>query len=134
MSEIPVLRSGIYPPVPTFFDAAEMLDLSTFQRHIHALAHTGIAGYVVMGTNGEAVHLDSAERVQVIEAARAAAGKDALILAGCGAQSTRATIANCEHAARAGANAALVLPPFYYKGRMDARALVAHYRAVADAS
>lgn len=134
MPELSVLPSGIYPPVPTFFDAAERLDLQTFQRHIHALAPTGIAGYVVMGTNGEAVHLDSAERVEVIETARVAAGQDALILAGCGEQSTRVTIANCQRAAGAGANAALVLPPFYYKGRMDARALLAHYRAVADAS
>ncbi len=134
MAEPPILRSGIYPPLPTFFDEHDELDLGTLRRHIQRLAETGIAGHVVMGTNGEAVHLTKEERAQVIETARATAGNDALILAGCGEQSTRATIANCQQAALAGANAALVLPPFYFKGRMDNRALITHYRAVADSS
>ena len=134
MTESPMLRGGIYPPLPTFFDEQDELDLLTLRRHIQRLAETGLTGYVVMGTNGEAVHLATEERALVIEAARDAAGEDVPILAGCGEQSTRATIANCQQAARSGANAALVLPPFYYKGRMDSRALLAHYRAVADSS
>jgi 4-hydroxy-2-oxoglutarate aldolase len=129
-----VLRRGIYPPLPTFFDSREDLDLATCRRHIQNLAGTGLAGYVVMGTNGEAVHLDLHERVQVIEVAREAAGSPALLIAGCGEQSTRATIENCRAAARAGADVALILPPFYFKGCMSARALLAHYQAIADAS
>src|SRR5207248_4902981 len=89
---------------------------------------------VVMGTNSEAVHLTSEERVRLIEAARDFVGEDTPLLAGCGEQSTRATIANCQHAARSGADIALVLPPFYFKGRMDSRALIEHYHAVADNS
>src|SRR6266704_6680477 len=134
MAESSILRDGIYPPLPTFFDQQDELDLVTLRRHIQRLAETGVADYVVMGTNGEAVHLTKEERAQVIEAARDAAGENTTILAGCGEQSTRATIANCQQAARSGANAALVLPPFYFKGRMDSRALTAHYRAVADSS
>jgi len=129
-----IISEGIYPPLPTFFDAQGELDLATYQRHITNLAKTGIAGYVVMGTNGEAVHLTANERVLVIEAAREVAGSDALIIAGCGEQATRASIANCHRAAQAGANAALILPPSYYKSQMDQRALVAHYRAIADSS
>lgn len=125
---------GIYPPLPAFFDANDELDLDTLWRHIHRLEGSEIAGYVVMGTNGEAVHLSSDERVRVIEVAREAAGSDAQMLAGCGEQSTRATIANCRRAAQAGADAALVLPPFYFKSRMDTTALLAHYRAIADSS
>ncbi len=125
---------GIYPPLPTFFDAREELDLATYRQHISNLAGTGIAGYVVMGTNGESVHLTSEERVQVLEAAREAAGSSVQIIAGCGEQSTRATIANCRRAATAGADAALVLPPSYYKGLMDRRALLAHYHTIADSS
>ena len=128
------LPGGIYPPLPTFFDAQDELDLATFRRHIHNLSETGIAGYVVMGSNGEAVHLTSDERTQLIEAARNSSSETFPILAGCGEQSTRTTIANCRLAARAGASAALVLPPFYFKGRMDSRALLAHYRSIADAS
>lgn len=134
MPETAILRKGIYPPLPTFFDAQEELDLSTYRQHIRNLAHTGIAGYVVMGSNGESVHLNGDERVQVIEVAREAAGAQALIVAGCGEQSTRATLENCQRSARAGADLALVLPPFYFKGRMNEPALLAHYRAIADAS
>jgi len=134
MAQSQMLRDGIYPPLPTFFDQQDELDLVTLRRHIQRLAGTAIAGYVVMGTNGEAVHLTKEERTQVVETARTAAGEHALILAGCGEQSTRATIANCQQAAHAGANAALVLPPFYFKGRMDSHALIAHYRIVADSS
>jgi 4-hydroxy-2-oxoglutarate aldolase len=134
MAQSQLLRDGIYPPLPTFFDQQDELDLVTLRRHMQRLAETGIAGYVIMGTNGEAVHLTKEERTQVVETARAAAGEHALILAGCGEQSTRATIANCQQAAHAGANVALVLPPFYFKGRMDSRALITHYRIVADSS
>jgi 4-hydroxy-2-oxoglutarate aldolase len=87
-----------------------------------------------MGTNGEAVHLSADERVQVIETAREEMGEGGLLLAGCGEQSTRAAIEHCRRAAQAGANLALVLPPFYFKGRMDNVALLSHFQRVADAS
>ena len=125
---------GIYPPLPTFFDEQEELDLTTLQRHMQRIADSGIAGYVLMGSNGEAVHLSSDERKRVIETARQTAGEDAQILAGCGEQSTIATIANCRQAAQSGADFALVLPPFYFRGRMNSAALLAHYRTVADQS
>ena len=66
MAESSILADGIYPPLPTFFDEQDELDLVTLRRHIQRLAETGIAGYVVMGTNGEAVHLTSAERARII--------------------------------------------------------------------
>jgi 4-hydroxy-2-oxoglutarate aldolase len=126
--------AGVYPPVPTFFDAAEALDLDTLRGHVVRLAAAGITGFVVLGSNGEAVHLDDAERGPVIAAVRAAAGDRAQVLAGVGALSTRATIANCHQAAAAGADVALVLPPSHYRGAMTAAALKGHYLAVADAS
>ena len=134
MAESSILIDGIYPPLPTFFDEQDELDLVTLRRHIQRLVETGIAGYVVMGTNGEAVHLTSEERVQIIETARDVGGENTPILAGCGEQSTRATIANCQRATRSGADIALVLPPFYFKGRMVSHALIGHYRAIADNS
>lgn len=134
MSESITLPGGIYPPVPTFFAENEDLDLSTYRQHLRNLAHTGIAGYVLMGSNGESVHLNADERLQVIETARETVGAQTLLIAGCGEQSTRASIANCRSAQRAGASFALVLPPSYFKGRMQEQALLAHYRAIADAS
>lgn len=139
-----LLLEGIYPPVPTFFSPDEELDLTTLESHLRWLAASGIAGYVVLGSNGEAPHLTAEERVLVIRAARQvidqltypkeAARPRLHLLAGCGEQSTRATVAGCERAAQAGADAVLVLPPFYFRGRMNGAALLAHYRAVADDS
>ena len=134
MEESSILTDGIYPPLPTFFDDKDELDLATLRKHLQRLRGTGIAGHVVMGTNGEAVHLSSAERARMIETVREAGETHMPLLAGCGEQSTRATIANCHQAARSGADMALVLPPFYFKGRMDSRALVTHYHSVADNS
>lgn len=127
------LSPGIYPPLPTFFDENEELDLLTLQRHIRRLRGSSIVGYVLLGSNGEAVHVTSEERVRLIEATREVLQHELLIV-GCGEQSTRATIANCHVAAQHGANIALALPPFYFKGRMNAQSLIAHYHAVADNS
>ena len=133
------LPDGIYPPLPSFFDEHEELDIATLRQHIQRIAGSGIAGYVLMGSNGEAVHLSNEERALVIRTARETLGTERTkstqpLIAGCGDHSTRATIMHCEQAAANGADIALVLPPSYYKGRMNRSALLAHYRAVADAS
>ncbi|GCF08537.1 dihydrodipicolinate synthase family protein [Dictyobacter arantiisoli] len=128
---------GIYPPVPTFFTRDEELDVVTLRRHIRRLADSGIAGYVLMGSNGEAVHLTEDERLQVLEETRDVLDglrKQMPLIVGCGAQSTRQTIELCLQAAWHGADFVLILPPAYYPGRMDERTLHNHYRAVADAS
>jgi dihydrodipicolinate synthase/N-acetylneuraminate lyase len=132
-----ILPSGVYPPLPTFFDEFDELDLATLRHHMRHVADSGIAGYVLMGSNGEAVHLSDVERTQVIETAKevvGSSGNSLPLIAGCGALSTRATIGYCRQAAQSGASFALVLPPSYFRGRMDTQALIAHYRAVADSS
>lgn len=130
-----LLANGIYPPLPTFFDVNDELDIITLQRHMHKLVDSGIAGYVLMGSNGEAVHLTGDERVRLIQAAREVI-RDELspLIVGCGDSSTRSTIANCLSAAKHGADIALVLPPFYYRGSMTMQTMIAHFRAVADKS
>lgn len=140
------LARGIYPPVPTFFTAQDELDTDLLEKHLTWLALTGIAGYVVLGSNGEAAHLSDQERAQVF----AIAGKTIqhlnasrpphdlqqplLFIAGCGAQSTRQTLTYCHLAQEHGADYVLILPPSYYRGRMDHQALLAHYQTIADSS
>ena len=126
--------AGILPPVPTFFDEHEELDLPTLREHITRLRHHGITRFVALGSNGEAVHLEPDERRAVFVTIRDAAGADAQMLAGAGALSTRGTIALCQLAAECGADMALVLPPHHYRSQMTMAALRAHYLAVADAS
>lgn len=136
MTTTTMLPNGIYPPLPTFFDEQEELDLATLRTHIVRLQDTGIAGYVLMGSNGEAVHLTNDERAIVIATTRQLIGDDASmpLIVGCAAQSTRSTIAYCQQAAQNGADIALILPPFYYRGSMDKQTLIAHYEAVAEQS
>jgi dihydrodipicolinate synthase/N-acetylneuraminate lyase len=132
-----LLSPGVYPPVPTFFNNQEELDLATLCQHIQRLAGSGIAGYVLMGSNGEAVHLTPDERIRLISLAHEMIEDlpgHLTLVAGCGEQSARATIANCQRAAQHGADFALVLPPFYYRGLMSSAVLLTYYHAVADAS
>jgi 4-hydroxy-2-oxoglutarate aldolase len=126
--------AGVYPPVPTFFGDGEELDLPTLREHIARLRRHGITNFVALGSNGEAVHLDADERRQVISTIRQAAGSEGQVLAGAGALSTRESIALCRLAADAGADVALVIPPGHFRAQMTGAALLAHYRAVADAS
>lgn len=131
------LAPGIIPPVPTFFDADEALDLATLRAHIAWLATHRLAGILALGSNGEAMHLDDGERVAVIQAARAAidgAGGRLTLLAGTADQTTRGTVARCRAAAAAGAEVAVVLPPYAFPTQMTPAALQAHFTAVADAS
>ena len=137
MAEPDFELAGIYPPVPTFFNEQGDLDLPTLQHHIQRLtapATSWVAGIVALGSNGEAAHLDERERDRVIRAIRAATPSNLPVLAGASAQSTRGTIALCEAVAHAGAAAALLLPPSYFKAQMTQETLVRHYHAIADAS
>jgi 4-hydroxy-2-oxoglutarate aldolase len=109
---------GIYAPVVAFFHEDESLDLDALKLHVTRLAKAGVAGLVIQGSNGEAPHLLHSERQQVISTALATLKQqgrdDAVILAGCGAQSTRETIQLCTEAKDAGADYALVLAPSYW--------------------
>ena len=62
------------------------------------------------------------------------AGKNKLVLAGSGCESTSHTIAMTNAMAEAGADAAVVITPCYFKAKMDNEALKRHFTAVADAS
>jgi 4-hydroxy-2-oxoglutarate aldolase len=89
-----------------------------------------------MGSNGEAVHLSAEERGLVIETARRAAdqGDARIVVAGVNELSTRAAIEAAKKAAARGADAALVVTPYFYKNAMSQSVLTNHFQAVADAS
>ncbi len=126
--------NGIFPPLPSSFDYDETLALDKMRSNIEKLNSFDLRGFLVLGSNGELVHLSDAEKIQVYEMAREAITPDKLMIAGTGGQSTRETIMLTRAAATVGADAALVLNPFYYKGLMNPEALKQHYFTVADAS
>ena len=134
MSKTTISLRGIMPPIPTPFDEAGDVHHGALVENLERWNQYGLRGYVVLGSNGEGVYLDEAEKVRVWEAARRAIPADKLLVAGTGAESTRQTIAITRKAADAGADAALVVTPHYYGPKMTADGLVQHYTRVGDAS
>ncbi len=126
--------SGIFPPLPTSFDKDENLLPEKIRHNIEMLSVYGLSGFLILGSNGEQVMLTEKESSEAVAAARKALPKDKLLLAGTGGQSTRETISLTKAAAAEGADAVLVINPFYFKGLMTHEALVKHYLDVADAS
>lgn len=126
--------SGIFPPLPTPFTPDGAIDFDGLRANLDHLAGEPLSGFVAGGSNGEFSSLTVDERVRVVAAVREAVGPERLVLAGAGQESTAATIALTREMATAGADAALVVTPGYFKARMTSEALVAHFQAVADAS
>ena len=125
--------AGIYPPLATPFDDHGHLATAHLAANVRRLAPTGLVGFAVLGSNGEYVLLDREEKLSAIAAVREAAGA-LTVIAGTGAESTREAVTLTARAAELGVDAALVITPHYYRARMDTRALVAHYTAVAECS
>ncbi len=125
---------GIFPPLPTSFKKDESISEDGIRANIRTLCNYPLAGFLILGSNGELVMLSEKEKQKVYNTAREAIPDNRLMIAGCGAESTKETIALAKQAASAGADACLVLNPSYYKGQMDTMALRAHFHSVADAS
>ncbi|KAL6700950.1 hypothetical protein J3F84DRAFT_135151 [Trichoderma pleuroticola] len=133
------LPCGIYAPTMTFFDpVTEDLDIPTIKKHAERLAKAGLAGLVIMGSNGEAVHCTREEKIAVVKASRealdAAGFQSTPVLIGATEGSVRGTIELCKLAAAAGAEAALILPPSYYRAQTDEESIYNYFIAVADES
>lgn len=124
---------GIYPPIPTAFGADGSL-APVVSPFLEWLAAAGLDGVVALGSNGEAAALTEPERVKWLSKVRAALPGSLRFIAGTGADSTRATIERTRAAADSGAEAALVITPFYFRKDLTPTEVVAHYEAVASAS
>lgn len=126
--------AGIYTPLATPFAADGSLDAHALARNVARYLNTPLTGLVVLGSNGEAPQLEDDEADLAIRTVRDAMPKDRPLLAGTGRESTAATIAATERAARLGVDAVLVRTPSFYKGQMTTGAFVKHYTQVADRS
>jgi len=126
--------SGIFPALTTPFGADGSVSLSGMKHNIGLYNRIGLAGYVVLGSTGEAVLLSREEAEALLTAVREAAAPGKILIAGTGAESTAETIARTKRAAALGYQVALVKTPYYYKPAYRAEHFIQHYRAVADAS
>lgn len=128
---------GIIIPVATPFDADEddAVDISALEHNFGLWNTTGVAGYMVLGTNGEFKALDDDEARTVISAA-AGLKADKTLIVGAGRESTRTTIGFIRSLEPwlDRIDYISVLTPNYFAKLVTGPALVDHYTAVADAS
>src|SRR6478752_1920207 len=134
MSTRPTLR-GAFTALVTPFHPDGRIDEDAFRRLVRWQVMAGIDGLVPCGTTGEAPTLSVSEREWLIGTTVEIVGERrprtrTRVIAGTGTNDTAATIAATRRAAELGADAALVVAPYY--NRPDARMLEAHFRAVAD--
>jgi 4-hydroxy-2-oxoglutarate aldolase len=93
-----------------------------------------MTGFLVLGSNGEAVYLNEKEKMKVMEAARESIPESKVMIVGTGAESTQETIRFTNQAAKIGADFGLVVTPSYFKGSMKPQTLYDHFIAVAESS
>jgi 4-hydroxy-tetrahydrodipicolinate synthase len=106
------------------------LDEQAFQSLVEWHLAEGTHGFVPVGTTGESPTLSHPEHERVIELCIEAAGRRVPVIAGTGSNSTVEAISLTRHAKRAGADAALVVTPYYNKPTQEG--LYAHYKAIHD--
>jgi 4-hydroxy-tetrahydrodipicolinate synthase len=133
-SSRPAIR-GALTALVTPFTPDGALDEDAFRRLVRWQVLAGIDGLVPCGTTGEAPTLSADERDRLIAAtvetvAERPSRARVAVVAGTGTNDTTATIQATRRAAGLGADAALVVAPYY--NRPDGRMLEAHFRAVAD--
>jgi 4-hydroxy-tetrahydrodipicolinate synthase len=122
---------GSIPALVTPF-SGNCVDEDSLREFIDWQIAEGSNGLVPCGTTGEVATLDSAEHRRVIEIAVETARGRVPVIAGCGSYSTAVTIEKMKVAKDAGADAALIVVPYYNKPSQAG--LAAHFRAAAESS
>jgi 1-pyrroline dehydrogenase len=123
--------SGVYAATPTpLVPDGSGIDPAAIDRLTEYLVTSGVHGLVVGGSTGEFTALDLDERKLVTETFLAATDGRLPVVAGTGALTTVETVELSVHAAKAGAGAVMVAPPYYDRPSSDE--LVEHLRAVVE--
>ncbi|WP_412564608.1 4-hydroxy-tetrahydrodipicolinate synthase [Thalassobius sp. MITS945101] len=120
---------GSFPALVTPFKNGE-LDLETLKKLIEWHIGEGTNGFVPVGTTGESPTLTHEEHETVIEEVVKAAAGRVPVIAGAGSNNTLEGIRFIQHAEKVGADAALVVTPYYNKPTQ--RGLIAHFTALHD--
>lgn len=122
---------GSLPALVTPFDDAGAFDETAFREFVEWQISEGSHGLVPAGTTGESPTLSHDEHKRVVELCIETASGRVPVIAGAGSNNTGEAIDLARHAEQAGANALLVVTPYYNKPSQ--RGLYAHYAAIADA-
>lgn len=124
--------AGAHTALVTPFLEQGMIDTEAFRAIIDNQFENGIQGVVPVGTTGESATLSTEEHRRVIELAVKQTAKRGLVIAGTGSNSTREAVDLTQAAELAGADAALLVAPYYNKPSQEG--LFQHYRAIAEST
>ena len=122
---------GLITAIATPFDASGAVDHDAARRLAAHLLEHGSHGLVIAGSTGECPTLTDEEEIELLRAIRAEVGDEVLLVCGTGTNDTRHSCELTKMAAAAGADASLVVAPYYNKP--NRAGLRAHFEAVAAA-
>jgi 4-hydroxy-tetrahydrodipicolinate synthase len=125
------MPDGIYTALVTPFTADGAVDRAAWRRLLQRQVTGGVAGVVPVGCTGEAAVLTRDEREWLVRAAVEACQGRCAVVAGSGSNCTRESIAQTRDVKAWGADAAMLISPYYNKPQQAG--LLAHYRAIARA-
>lgn len=125
---------GAIPPMITPFKENGDLDYKKHINNVEKWNQYDLAGYLVLGSNGETAYLNEEEKLKLIELTIKHKKEGKVIIVGTGMESTRETIDLTNKAAELGADCALIITPNFYAGKMNDEVLINYYEEVADKS
>jgi 4-hydroxy-tetrahydrodipicolinate synthase len=123
---------GVITAMATVFDEDGAVDLGATRNLARHLVEHGSQGLVVAGTTGESPTLDDDEKLALLDAVLAEVGGEVTVILGSGSNDTRHTVELTKAAADHGADAGLVVTPYY--NRPNKAGLRGHFEAVAEGS
>lgn len=123
--------AGAHTALVTPFNDDGSVDVATFEKIVAAQLAGGISGLVPCGTTGESPTLEASEQLELVKVCVAQARGKAKVVAGTGSFSTKKTIEASVAAEKAGADAVMVVVPYYNKPTQEG--LFQHFVAVAKA-
>ena len=125
--------SGVLPPICTPFQNGALAS-DKLRENFDRWNKNGLSGFLVLGSNGEAVYLNEKERLTMVEVSRESIPSSKIMMVGTGMESTQETIEFTNQVARMGGDCALVVTPCYFKGSMKPQVLYDHFVSVAESS
>ena len=125
-----MIFEGVYPALITPFTKDKKLDIEGLKSNIEHLMAGGVAGFVPCGSTGESATLSFDEHKATVDAAVDVSNVP--VIAGTGSNNTAEAIDLTKHAQDAGAEAALLIVPYYNKPMKNG--LIKHFSAIADAT
>jgi 4-hydroxy-tetrahydrodipicolinate synthase len=123
---------GVWTALITPFQKDDSIDWQAYEKLIAKQVESGITGIVISGTTGESPTLSDDEVAKLVKKAKEKVASKCLVMAGSGTNNTQASIVKTKMAEDAGADAILLVNPYYNKPTQQG--LYLHFKAIADST